>query len=329
MIEKYQEVELANQLSLPRGKRVPTGFNFGCPFCNEGHSHGKKRRAYLLINSPKHDHIRFYCHNCNLDLSFRSFLERFNITIFDEYREKEKRHFLDRLKGKKKVKNAIIQKSTGEFERLVLDKEVFRPVAFHQKAVSYCRQRKIPKGVVDRLFYVPADIEIPTIFEPLRDMVVFPFYAADKIYGYQGRSISKKLFHTHSQPGLKIYNIFNVKLGQNVYCFESIIDSFYIDNSIAMVGSGLGAEQREKLSQVTFVLDNDNSDDLYRKLEKLVNNGERVVIWPDEVKEKDVNEMVVRGWNLKEINRMIDERTFFGPMAKIKLGMKRMKKRRR
>ena len=43
----------------PRYKRYSQIYEGGCPSCREGHSWGKKRRLYFIVNESK-----IFCHNC-------------------------------------------------------------------------------------------------------------------------------------------------------------------------------------------------------------------------------------------------------------------------
>ena len=57
--------------------------------------------------------------------------------------------------------------------------------------------------------------------------------------------------------------------------------------------------------------------EVVKQIEKYINEGYRVVIWPSDIKEKDINEMILSGkTNIKSI---VDENTFSGLLAKTKL----------
>lgn len=336
MLDKFDELEFVNQLSLPRSKRVPSGLNFECPFCLEGKSKGRKRRGFLLLTNPAEGNV-FYCHNCHKSLSFKNFLKEYNLSIYQDYLTKEKSLYIEKLK--KGEINAKQRKTEWKVEKskikyFSLNGNYFRPVYRYEQALQYCLKRKIPQTHIERLFYVPDEpisqyIAAPlrAELETLRGMVIFPFYSIKGIYGYQGRSIEGKRFHTRSQPGHKIYNVFNVDPNERVYIVESIIDSMFLSNSIALLGSSLGdSEHIKRLKDRVYVLDNDRTDDTLNQMEKLVDAGESIMIWPDWIEEKDINEMVING---KAIFTFLETNIYSGLKAKVKIKTLKWKKKKK
>lgn len=346
MLDKYDELEFVNQLSLPRSKRVPSGLNFECPFCLEGKSKGRKRRGFLLLTSPTEGNT-FYCHNCHKSLSFKNFLKEFNISIYQDYLEKEKSLYIEKLKkGQVNAKQKKIAWDVGEtkIKFFTLNGNYFFPVEQNKQALLYCQKRKIPNEYIEKLYYVENSLPSQYVAAPLkkeletlRGMVVFPFYSPKGIYGYQGRSIEGKRFHTRSQPGHKIYNIFNIDPDKRVYIFESIIDSLFLDNSIALLGSSLGDSAHiEKLKDRVYVLDNDRTEDTFNQMEKLIDAGERIVIWPDNLDYlKDINEAVLYGpaggpkQNAIVVQIMLGRNIYSGFEAQVKLKMLKLKKKKK
>ena len=55
-----------------------------------------------------------------------------------------------------------------------------------------------------------------------------------------------------------------------------------------------------------------------KQIEKTINLGYNVVLWPDDVKEKDINDMVISGKTKDEIQTIIKNNTYQGNMAKIR-----------
>jgi len=103
----------------------------------------------------------------------------------------------------------------------------------------------------------------------------------------------------------------------------------FCDNSIAMLGNSLSIHNfyKRKLKNKIYCLDNDNKVETLDKMEKLIDIGEELVIWPDNIKEKDVNVMVVNGYEKKEIEEIINKNTYSGFEAKVKLNLLKLKKR--
>ena len=117
-------------------------------------------------------------------------------------------------------------------------------------------------------------------------------------------------------------------MDDTVHIFESIIDSLFVNNSIAMLGSSLSPTLEAKLKNRVYCLDNDQSNDTLKKMNRLVDNGEHILIWPDDVGEGDVGEMVENGWSPNDIMSVINKNAFSGFKAKVKIGMLKTKKKR-
>lgn len=328
MLDKYDELEFISRLNLPKQRRVPIGFNFPCPLCKEGKSKNK-RRAFILTNNKRHYYNVFHCHNCGINLSFKNFLKEVDPVLFEEYKEKEKRVKLEKLKTSTLGKNKSIDNTLEyDLKYIKLSKD-FIPVEENLTALKYCQKRKIPKKVIENMYYCKEGSILDDDVMSEYDMIIFPFYDHNKVYGYQGRSIFKKFFYTNSIEGFKVYNLFNVNLEEPVYIFESIIDSLFTENSIAMIGSDLSEFLTKKIKYPIFVHDNDFTEITLNKIEKDLNNGFKVVIFPEDLKEKDINEMILNGWTKQKIKELLEKNTYSGFNGKIRVGLLKGKKFRR
>jgi len=332
MLDKYEELDFISSLNLPKMKQIPSGYNFQCVFCNEGHSKGRKKRAYLLINNRDKGN-RYFCHNCGKSVSFKTFLEEYDHGLFLKYLDKERESKIKGLKngsitwGKKQT--IKYESKKNEIEYINLKEFPFIKVIQNNKAIEYLNRRRIPKKYFTSLYYCPIFSDDWGKY-PFQDMVIFPFYDGEvNVYGFQGRSINRKLFHTHSLEGFKIYNIFNVDKNSRVYVFESIIDSMYIDNSVAILGSTVSKDFFSEIKDVVYCFDNDRTDVSYEKLEKLVNDGEQVFIWPDNIKQKDIGDLIEDDWTQTDIITLIDRHVVTGTKALVTIGLKKTRKRKK
>ena len=79
--------------------------------------------------------------------------------------------------------------------------------------------------------------------------------------------------------------------------------------------------QREKLDLI-FVYDNEpRNKEIVGRIEKMVDNGWKVALWPPHIKQKDVNEMVMAGMKPADIKLIIDNNTFSGLEAKLQISV--------
>jgi hypothetical protein len=225
----------------------------------------------------------------------RRFIQEVDLSVYEKYRSKEKNQYIEKLrKG-----DSLISKRKGGINtharRLGGPKYIFSPSrkTFVQantveEAVDYCRRRCISESVMDKLLFCPRDDVA------FGRMIIFPFhYDAEAIYGFQGRSIESKRFYTFMPNNdYKVYNFFGVDKSANVPVFESIIDSFTLPNSIAMLGADLSKAVKSELEKPVFVFDNDRTGQ--EKTLKYLKAGERCFIWPRNLKTKDFNEIVMK-----------------------------------
>jgi uncharacterized phosphosugar-binding protein len=72
--------------------------------------------------------------------------------------------------------------------------------------------------------------------------------------------------------------------------------------------------------KVVFVIDNEPRNyNVVEILQQLIEKKFNVVIWPNTVKEKDVNDMVLSGKTTQQIVDIINKNTYNGLQAKLKL----------
>jgi hypothetical protein len=121
------------------------------------------------------------------------------------------------------------------------------------------------------------------------------------VIGAQGRTISKipkknvpKYITLRKTEDTKlIYGIDKLNKKKTFYVVEGPIDSMFIDNSIACLGSSGFIDMAKEYSKGVFILDNEpRNKQTVEILSELVKMGVKVVIWPASCKEKDINEVI-------------------------------------
>jgi hypothetical protein len=152
----------------------------------------------------------------------------------------------------------------------------------------------------------------------------------ENIFGFQGRSLSKNskvkyitIILDDSIP--KIYGLDDIDWSKNVYITEGPIDSMFIENSIAMVGADVNINSIPDYQKTDFVFVYDNekrNKQIISRMEKTIDEGHSIVIWPSDLIYKDINDMIVAGLDPEKI---IKDNVFRGLEAKAKLiGWKRI-----
>ena len=112
----------------------------------------------------------------------------------------------------------------------------------------------------------------------------------------------------------KIYGLDNLRGGTPVYITEGPFDSTFIRNSIAMCGAD-GDVGKWGISTPVWVYDNEpRSKEITTRISNTIDRGEAVVIWPNDVKEKDINDMVLAGHDVQSV---VESNVYDGLKAKL------------
>ena len=61
------------------------------------------------------------------------------------------------------------------------------------------------------------------------------------------------------------------------------------------------------------------NQEIVNKMLKVLSKGFRIVVWPDTIQYKDINDMIVAGENLDHIYDTINENTFEGLQARLRI----------
>ncbi len=141
-----------------------------------------------------------------------------------------------------------------------------------------------------------------------------------EIFAYQGRAFGKELpkYITIKldEDADKIYGLDRADKDKQIYVVEGPIDSMFLDNCIAVAGADfskpLSIDGRLMLNgELTIIFDNEpRNKEICKQIEKTISQGRNVVIWPDSMKHKDINDMILAGYSKKDIQQIITDNTF-------------------
>jgi hypothetical protein len=265
----------------------------------------------------------YKCHNCGVGASFKNFLKHVDSKIHNEY-------ILERYK-KKEVEPDISQfKQT----RILLGDSPLKSLIKvstleHTHPVKkFVDDRQIPSRTHHQLFFAPKFYEwvnslVPNKFPNLdgdHPRLVIPFFDEDnKMFAFQGRAFGKEnpkyITIILDSKKDKVYGLNNVDWNKKVYVVEGPIDSLFLENCIATAQSDLRI--KDKKDNVILIPDNEpRNKEIVKQIERFINDGYSVVLWPEYVKEKDINEMVLSGRTDTEIKTIINEHVYSGIQAK-------------
>ena len=114
----------------------------------------------------------------------------------------------------------------------------------------------------------------------------------------------------------KIYGLDDINTGETVYVTEGPFDSTFISNSIAMCGAD-GDVNKWGITDPVWIYDNEpRNRQIVERLATTINRGDRVVIFPKNILEKDINDMYLSG---QKVQRVVESNIYQGLEAKLKL----------
>ena len=139
------------------------------------------------------------------------------------------------------------------------------------------------------------------------------------LIGFQGRSLGpnsvKYITVMLNEEAPKIYGLDTIKTEKPIYIVEGPFDSSLIENSVAMCGSDINI-RTFGWSDYIYVYDNEpRNREIVERIDKTISRGDQIVIWPSNIKEKDVNDMTLCG---HDVMSMLKSNTYSGLKAKIK-----------
>jgi len=313
---------------LERFRRVSNKtYNFRCPICGDSQKNRSKARGFLF---PSDDGgYLYHCHNCNITLGLSKFIETIDNSLFKEY-SFEKLSLSGTNHVKSDVELFADKMKTPSFIKATPLRQLKKvsQLAWDHPVKKYVINRDIPNTYHSKLFYAPkfkkfVNSIVPDKFQSEKNdepRLIIPFLDEEKnLFGFQGRAFSNNsiryitIMLNDSKP--KIFGLDTCDRNKVHYILEGPIDSMFVENSIAMAGGSIDWTFVNKNS--VFVYDNEpRSKETCAKIQKVVDMNHKVVIWPEFIKQKDVNDMI----NEKEcnnINKLLNNNTSQGLEAKL------------
>jgi len=307
-------------------------YNFRCNYCGDSEKQKSKARGYLY--QIKNDY-NYKCHNCGVTRTLTNFLRDLDTVLYDQY-------VMERYKNGLTGKKSNTPEPEFKFEAPIFKKKSFNLPTISELnkehlARVYLEKRQIPEKFLNQLYYCEKFKEwTNTQKETFKSVqydesrIIIPLIDDGEIFGYQGRSLNKSskvkyitIILDDNQP--KIFGLDNVDWTKTIYIVEGPFDSMFLNNSIAMVGADMDYMFFKNKPDVEFVFVYDNekrNKEMISRVEKTIDMKYQIVIWPQDLKYKDINDMILAGLDVEKI---IKDNTFMGLVAKAKLiGWKRV-----
>ena len=320
----YIDVKYINLISsrLLKFKRVkPHLYNFRCPICGDSQKNKNKARGYFY---QVKNNTNFKCHNCGINISFNNFLKQIDQPTHKQYAFEK---FKDGHTGKNFVASAPeevfqnIKETQIKFKKKI---KIDLPSAFDiLSSQSYLHARAIFEGdfYYARRFKEFVNTIKPKFFDDLSfddSRIVIPLVKDSELIGIQGRSLGpssvKYITVMLNDDAPKVYGFDEINEKEPIYIVEGPFDSTFLDNSIAMVGADLDIGSFG-WSNYIWVFDNEpRNREITDRISKTIDRGDKVVIWPSNIREKDINDMVLGGHQVKDV---VKYNTYQGLEAKL------------
>ena len=302
---------------LQKFKRVKADlYNFRCPICGDSQKHKNKARGYFYQVKTN---TNYKCHNCGASLSFNNFLKQIDPVLHKQYTMEK---FKDGYTGK----NFVVEEPKFDFKKPVFRKKINLPKASEIPiAKEYLEKRKIDpaKFYFANKFQEWTNTQKKTFDTIRRDesRIIIPMYDTERnLIGFQGRSLGpnsvKYITIMINDEGPKIYGLDNIRRDIPVFVTEGPFDSTFIPNSIAMCGADADV-RRWGIDDPIWVYDNEpRNNEIVKRISDTINRGEKVVIWPSNIQQKDINDMVLAGHNVMSI---VEKNIYSGLEANVQL----------
>lgn len=299
-------------------------YNFRCPYCNDSQKIRTKTRGYVY--SSKNNYF-FSCHNCSKNATLKTLIDFIDPYLAKEYTLE---NFQENNSSIKKVPEYISKPPKFDIvKKCTLDLPTIKSLKPNHPAKKYILNRQIPDNRLNDLYYAE-DFKyfISTISEKIipdtSPRIVIPFFSKNgTLKAVQGRAIDNSPIRYITvkieADADKIFGADKIDISKPILVVEGPFDSLFLPNAVATADSNLSAAQvLFDKSKLILVPDNEPRNfEIVKNIERFINSGFKVCLFPRFVKGKDINEMILNGFTSDDINSIITNNSFSGLRAKL------------
>lgn len=309
-------------------------WNFSCPFCGDSKKNLSKARGYVFA---KGNNLFYGCHNCGEGTNVANLVKQVDPSLHQEYT-------LERYKeGKSNTSNfkaTTLNIPPPRFDKLAKQK-IFEHSEWCDKlpsrhfCLTYLQKRHIPQEYHSKLLFTFKykqfiDALIPNHGKELIDdaRLIIPFYDVyNDLIAVSGRALENSdktlryiTIRTVDSDSKLVYGMDMVDLNQTVKIVEGPIDSLFLSNCLASGDANLNLTAKNiSADDKVLIFDNQpRNKEIVKLMHDAIKSNSSVVIWPDNIQAKDINEMVMSGISSDEIEKIISSNTFTGLRAQMR-----------
>lgn len=302
-------------------------FNCRCPICGDSKKNKSKARGYFYRVK---DHILYKCHNCHVSMSLGNFLKTVDAFLYDQYRVEVYKE-ANPTNVPRPDYDKLIKKPVFDHRPIRLPTIASLPNGHFAK--DYVIQRGIPEKRWGDLYFAEdfkkfIDETFPKHDKKLKagePRLILPFFDEKKILqGVQGRALDNSgiryITIRANETMKKVFGLDRIDFTKPIFVVEGPLDSLFLQNSIATMDASL-YRVLEMVGDYDYVFVHDNeprNKEILKAMNRSINSGKKVCIWPANIEEKDINDMVLAGLKPQEI---IFEHIHEGLSAKLEFEM--------
>jgi transcription elongation factor Elf1 len=313
----FVDVKYINLISarFQKFKKVKNNlYNFRCPICGDSQKNKNKARGYLY---QVKNNTNFKCHNCGVNISFNNFLKQIDSVIYKQYT-------FEKFKDGKTGRNFTVEEPVFNFEAPKFKPKLDLPKASENAdATEYLVKRKLnPHNYYYAEKFKSWTNSLKEVFDDTtkdEPRIIIPLFYQNTLVGFQGRALGpskiKYITVMLNDDAPKIYGLDEIEKNKTVYITEGPFDSTFICNAIAMCGADADISNWG-INDPVWIYDNEpRNREIVSRISRTIGNGQKVVIWPSTINEKDINDMVLSGLDVQSV---IESNTYSGLEAKLK-----------
>ena len=301
---------------LEKFKKIkPNLYTFRCPLCGDSKKHRNKTRGYIFSNTRNQTFV-FKCHNCGVSTAFGNLLKQLDSVLYKQY-------IFEKFKDGKVGQHTYVAEPKFNFETPKFKPKLDLPKAdVNPASKEYLENRKLDPT---KFYYTDRFKQwtntLKQTFDDVRydePRIIIPLIYLNTVVGFQGRSLgpSKVKYITVmlNDDAPKIYGLDNIRTDAPVFITEGPFDSTFICNSIAMCGADADVS-RWGINDPVYVYDNEpRSPEITRRIETVISSQQSVVIWPNNIHQKDINDMVLAGHDVQSV---VESNVYSGLQAQL------------
>ena len=328
-------------------------YNFRCPICGDSKKDKLKARGYIHKGKGFSSNEYFFtCHNGCPAMTFRSFLKNIDKDLYNQYlfeklgprvRQVPQEEFTmsrPSFKHRQQFANqdnvsTLQKKCNAHINKLTKISDL--PDSNRYK--KYLANRKIPNKFMYDIFLctefkawvnkiIPGKFDMEK-YSNDEERIIFPLRTVEgNVFAFQGRSLAAteerfKYFTivVDDEVEPRVFGLDRINLDKRVFVTEGPIDSFFLENSLAICGSDIKAmfNYDHNFTETIYLLDCEpRNAQIVSKYQSAIDLGKNVVLLdPGKYSGKDVNDLILDGMSSDEIRDLLLNNTHSGLKAKM------------